>query len=763
MVVMGVIFLVSQVLILREFLLAFQGNEFVIGIVLGSWLLLEALGSWLCGPRADRSRDPLGSFASLQAMLSILLPLTLLAIRTNRFYLGISPWEIVSYLRIGVVSLVLLGPLGLLNGAAFAYGCRLMGAGNPVRPHAAGKVYALESLGAFLGGLAFTLLLVGRLRSIEIAFSLGAVSMGCVLLLLRFAGDQAGLGQGVGFSAAGRPAGRAVCMLLLGLFAFGVAGPTSGRIHRWSMELRWRPLHLEESRESIYGDIAVLRLDEQWMVYQNGIPSITLPYPDQAALELLVHMPLLAHPNPGEVLIMGGGVGGAISEARKHPLRALYYTELDPLLIRMAERAAVPSVGEELGDPRTRVVFEDGRSYLRKIPRKVDAIIINMPDPVTLQLNRFYTVEFFRSVRRALRPEGVLALTMPGSSAYLSEEALRINRCVRDTLETVFPHVRALPAQRILFLASRELPVELLLPEVLGDRLTKRGVETFVVQPSYLGQLMDPWQGRWLNEALNAAPPARTNRDLTPALLFYAIAHKSAEVQPGFRRVFPWLENMRFGVILIVFLAMTFPFAFWLRRNRGGRIPALSFALLSTGFCGMTVEMIVILSFQAVFGYLYQWIGLLIAAFMVGLACGAFVFTGRMQTTRHGYGILCGLEGLQIGFLLAAAWGIVSLHGSSLGTAVMADAPKWVLLFANGVAGLLVGSEFPLANREAHARGGQREAIVGARFYALDLAGAWLGTVIVCVLWVPLFGLGSTLLFAAALKGCSLFFLYRSY
>ena len=75
MVVMGVIFLISQVLILREFLMVFQGNEFSIGIVLGSWLLLEALGSWLSGRRADRSRDPLAAFATVQVMLSLLLPL----------------------------------------------------------------------------------------------------------------------------------------------------------------------------------------------------------------------------------------------------------------------------------------------------------------------------------------------------------------------------------------------------------------------------------------------------------------------------------------------------------------------------------------------------------------------------------------------------------------------------------------------------------------------------------------------------------------
>ena len=126
MVVMGVIFLISQVLILREFLVVFQGNEFSVGIVLGSWLLLEALGSWLSGRRADRSRDPLAAFATVQVMLSLLLPLTLLLIRSNRYLLGISPWEVVSYLQIWVVSLAARGPHPVVNGAAITNGSRLM-------------------------------------------------------------------------------------------------------------------------------------------------------------------------------------------------------------------------------------------------------------------------------------------------------------------------------------------------------------------------------------------------------------------------------------------------------------------------------------------------------------------------------------------------------------------------------------------------------------------------------------------------------------
>ena len=762
MVMMGVIFLVSQVLILREFLLAFQGNELVVGIVLGSWLLLEALGSRLSGRKAARADDPIGAFATVQWALALLLPLTLLAIRTHRYFLGISPWEAVSYLEIWGISLAVLGPLGLLNGVAFVYGCRLMATGEQVRGRAPGMVYALESLGAFLGGLGFTFLLVGRAQAIEIAFCLGAASMGCVLFLLRAAGGGRDSQETDCADRRTRGVLRAFCLMLMALLVAATLSPLCARIHAWSMHLRWSPLTLRESGDSIYGNVAVLELDAQQMVYQNGIPSITLPCPDRAALETLVHLPLLAHPNPKEVLVIGGGVGGVLAEALKHPIEVLYYTELDPLLIRMTEKVATPSVRKELEDPRTRILYQDGRFFLRRTHKKVDAVIVHMPDAATLQLNRFYTEEFFRLVRKALEPGGLLALSMPGSTSYLSEEMLRMNRCVRDTLERVFPYVRALPGERVLFLASREMPIDSLLPDLLAGRLVKRGVETSVVQSYFLAYLMDPWQGRWLRNALQGTPETRTNRDLTPSLLYYTLAYKNAEVQPGLRRAFPWLERLRLGVLLVCLLTMTLPFAFWVRKRKGDRTPALSFAVLSTGFVGMAVEMIVILAFQSIYGYLYQWIGLLIAAFMAGLAGGAFLVTRVLARIRKRIRLFCWLESLQLVFVLVSAWGLVALHGLFLEKTVLMEVPKVLLFCMNVVAGFLVGSEFPLANREVADSAQLGDSIVGGGFYALDLSGAWLGTLLVSALLVPLVGISNTLLFMAALKACSLFLLYRS-
>ena len=187
MVVMGVIFLVSQVSDPEEFLLAFQGNEFVVGIVLGSWLLPEALGSGLTGRRADRSDDPLGAFATVQAVLALLS-----APHPAR---DSNPSTLSGHLSVGGRELSAdLGHFSCRSRAArvaqrSCLRLRLPADGDRRGGSwaCAGKVYALESLGAFLGGLAFTFLLVGRAQAIEIAFCLGAVSMGGVLFLIRSA------------------------------------------------------------------------------------------------------------------------------------------------------------------------------------------------------------------------------------------------------------------------------------------------------------------------------------------------------------------------------------------------------------------------------------------------------------------------------------------------------------------------------------------------------------------------------------------------
>ena len=93
-------------------------------------------------------------------------------------------------------------------------------------------------------------------------------------------------------------------------------------------------------------------------------------------------------------------------------------------------------------DPRVHMHYADGRyflrTYLKTTDDTFDVIILNVPDPQTAQLNRFYTAEFFRSARDHLAPGGLLALQLRSSEDYISPDLAEFLRCIYHTLQIVF-------------------------------------------------------------------------------------------------------------------------------------------------------------------------------------------------------------------------------------------------------------------------------------------------------------------------------------
>ena len=155
-------------------------------------------------------------------------------------------------------------------------------------------------------------------------------------------------------------------------------------------------------------------------IYSNGVNLANAP--DPSAAEEAVDYALLEHPAPQRVLLIGGGVNGAIGEALKHPsVVRLDYVELDPALIEMA-RQYFPVQAATLADARVHVHYADGRRYLKTAAGGFDVIVVDVPDPQTAQLNRFYTAEFFRSAREHLARGGVLAIELRSSEETLSPD-----------------------------------------------------------------------------------------------------------------------------------------------------------------------------------------------------------------------------------------------------------------------------------------------------------------------------------------------------
>ena len=147
-------------------------------------------------------------------------------------------------------------------------------------------------------------------------------------------------------------------------------------------------------------------------------------------IEETVHYAMAQRPDARRVLLISGGVSGTAREVLKYPVEAVDYVELDPLILEVARRF----LPESLADPRIHVIQADGRLFVRQTHERYDVVIVDVPDPSTSQLNRFYTREFFAEVRRILAPGGVLSFSLGTYENYLGKELARLIGVAHRTL-----------------------------------------------------------------------------------------------------------------------------------------------------------------------------------------------------------------------------------------------------------------------------------------------------------------------------------------
>lgn len=151
--------------------------------------------------------------------------------------------------------------------------------------------------------------------------------------------------------------------------------------------------------------------------------------------EMLVHVPLLAHPQPRSALVVGGGDCACLRELLKHSeLERIVLCELDEAVTQVCERF-LPWVAAATKDPRVVLRFEDAVRYVSDTAERFDVIVVDSTDPVG-PAARLFERRFYRAARRVLRPGGVLAAQ--SESPHWSAEL--VSRIFSE-LRTVFPHV----------------------------------------------------------------------------------------------------------------------------------------------------------------------------------------------------------------------------------------------------------------------------------------------------------------------------------
>lgn len=121
--------------------------------------------------------------------------------------------------------------------------------------------------------------------------------------------------------------------------------------------------------------------------------------------EMLVHTPMSVVPDVRRILIIGGGDGGAVTEAVKYPhVESITLCEIDPLVVSTC-RKYFPEVSAGLDDPRVTIVHEDGAAYVKYFAEELDLILVDSTDPVGPG-TALFSPEFYQSVRKRVSERG---------------------------------------------------------------------------------------------------------------------------------------------------------------------------------------------------------------------------------------------------------------------------------------------------------------------------------------------------------------------
>lgn len=152
--------------------------------------------------------------------------------------------------------------------------------------------------------------------------------------------------------------------------------------------------------------------------------------------EMLVHVPLFTHPRAQDLLIIGGGDGGSVREARKHAsLKQIQLVEIDEMVLQAA-REHLPMLSRDLDDPSVRITLQDGIEFVKGKDPSYDVVLIDSSDPYGPGVGLFEE-SFYQDLFRLLREDGLLVAQSESALADLN-----LVKTVHRRLKATFPIVR---------------------------------------------------------------------------------------------------------------------------------------------------------------------------------------------------------------------------------------------------------------------------------------------------------------------------------
>ena len=716
--------ILTQLVLMREMLEAFSGSELVLGIVLGNWLLSMGLGA-LVGRFHFVLKRITWVLPAIMILTAVLPPVLVFLLRGLREFVFLRGTTL-GLLEIWIASLVVLLPYCVATGCFLTLASSLTPG---LQFNGPGRVYAMDCVGSVFGGVIFSFILVRYLDHWTILWLPGSVNI--IVVCMAFSHPAFGLllPEGKGLLRDGKK---------WLVFAFALSAISLFFIVRYSPDklttaMQFPGQNLVFAGNSPYGHLVVTESDGQTNFLESGLLVASCPNIEQA--EESVHYAMAQRPDAKNVLLIGGLLSGAVSELIKYEVAEIDCVELDPLVARMA-REFIPGA---FSSRKIRIIEGDARQFLIRVSNRYDVIIMVLPDPSTIQINRFYTAEFFRDVKNSLFFQGVFSFALGHYENVMTPALAQMLGCAERTLTGVFVNRLIIPGQRNYFLASDGY-----VTNDIAERLDSGGIKTHFVNRHYLKTVFAPDRVGDMQRALQSAllEHAPMNEDFKPILCYLQLRHWASQ----FNRVPLWIAV---GLVLIL--------AFYMLKLKG-----VYWIVFASGFAGSAMEILLLLVIQVLVGSVYRNVGMVVAVFMAGLAAGAYGASHWLDRSNRNREIAMEQSETSFRSILSHNKTLLLL---SLVIAIVCLALPWLIrYFVPGFSNNLermpilafvclyafclsfaVGAQFPIACQSQ-----ARHSV--SRLFAADFIGASIGALLTGAFLAPLLGVASVCLISGLLN-----------
>jgi spermidine synthase len=365
---------------------------------------------------------------------------------------------------------------------------------------------------------------------------------------------------------------------------------------------------------SAYGQNVLVKNNNESLFLSNHILNFSYPDNDILGSEDFIHISILHHDNPKNILIISGAVK-YLQMILEHNVENVDYVEPDAGIIDMI-RSDAAHLDNIFNDKRLHIYNANAREFIKN--QKYDLILLGLPAPINLGLNSYYTKEFFQKADKALNKGGFLSLRLPGTMSFSTYLMAKLNKSVLNSLASMFAFIEILPGnQNILIASQNKMPFR----AHIKKRLASMENNTLALSKYYLDDKMDEEKIRWLNyEFERAGGENMINSDSDPKAMIFSVLHNHSRFSPNLVSIFEIFSRYTY---ILYFIAIA---AFFLSKRIHTET---SFAF---GLSCVWLNLIAAYSIQIYSGQLLRFASVILALFIAGIYIG--IISGKFFTKR---------------------------------------------------------------------------------------------------------------------------------